>query len=93
MPKTLNLVEFRDKEDQDSYRGLQISLAFLLPEPCLHYRKAATFSTRFASQRCHTVDPIFEGLKVDVVPPPPAAETLQYPVCISPTRMGNVRTN
>ena len=42
--------------------------------------------------RCHTVDPGCDGLKVDVVPPAPVAETLQCLVYISHTRMGNVGT-
>ena len=33
-----------------------------------------------------------DGLKVDVVPPSPVAETLQCLVYISPTRMGNIGT-
>ena len=38
------------------------------------------------------MDPGCDGLKVDVVPPAPVAETLQCLVYISPTRMGNIRT-
>ena len=38
------------------------------------------------------MDPGCDGLKVDVVPPSPVAETLQYLVYISPTRMGNIGT-
>ena len=38
------------------------------------------------------MDPGCDGLKVDVVPPAPVAETLQCLVYISPTRMGNVGT-
>ena len=39
------------------------------------------------------MDPLCDGLKVDVVPPAPVAETLQCLVYISHTRMGNVGTN
>ena len=38
------------------------------------------------------MDPGCDGLKVDVVPPAPVAETLQCLVYISPTRKGNVGT-
>ena len=38
------------------------------------------------------MDPLCDGLKVDVVPPSPVAETLQCLVYILPTRMGNVGT-
>ena len=38
------------------------------------------------------MDPLCDGLEVDAVPPPRVAETLQYLVHISPTRMGNIGT-
>ena len=38
------------------------------------------------------MDSLCDGLKVDVVPPAPVAETLQCLVYISPTRMGNIST-
>ena len=38
------------------------------------------------------MDPLCDGLNVDVVPPAPVAETLQCLVYILPTRMGNVGT-
>ena len=38
------------------------------------------------------MDPGCDGLKVDVAPPVPVAETLQCLVYISLTRMGNIRT-
>ena len=81
------------QSNQDSYRGLQISPAALELESRLHGRQTANLQTRFASQRCHTEDPLCDGLEVDVVPPSRVAETLQCLVYISHTRMGNVGTN